>query len=277
MQYLIIAFIALIIGSYTDFKTREVPDWLSYGLVFTGVFLHLLASLIYSEWVLLLKSIAGLAVAAAVAIPMFYLGQWGGGDSKMLMALGSIIGLDFSYSAFLVSLLVNIFLLGAIYGILYGAVLAVRHKNNFWDKFKKVLYEKKNIKLRMALLIVCTLIFVISFFAPSLRIALLLLILVLIISFYLWAFVKAVEKAVMYKLVSPAKLTEGDWIAKDVMVKGRKICGPKDLGVTLKQIRELKRLKVKKILIKEGIPFVPSYLLAFLFTCLFGNILLIFI
>ena len=42
---LIIAFVALIAGSYTDIKKREVPDWISLGLIFVG----LGARLIYSN------------------------------------------------------------------------------------------------------------------------------------------------------------------------------------------------------------------------------------
>lgn len=275
--FLVIALITLIIGTYTDFKTREVPDWLSYGLIFTGVSIHLIYSLITSNWIFLLEGLAGLALAAAIAIPMFYLGQWGGGDSKMLMALGALIGLEFSVKSFLVSLLVNIFLLGAVYGIIYGAVLAISHRDHFFKKFKKVLSEKRNIKLRTGLILFCILLFILSFFANSFRIQILLLILILVISFYLWAFVKAVEKAVMYKFISPSRLTEGDWIAKDIIAKGVRICGPKDLGITKEQIKKLKKLHIPKVFVKEGIPFVPSFLIAFIFAYFLGNILFLFV
>ncbi len=274
---LFIAFIALIIGSYTDFMTKEVPDWVSYSLIFMGIFLHLSYSLIFSDWIILAKGLAGLAVTAAIAIPMFYLGQWGGGDSKMLMALGSLIGLDFSYSSFLLSLMLNIFLIGAVYGVAYGVILAVSHRNNFWEKFKSIISEGKITKLRIAILIVSIMLFIAGIFLKSLRLSLLLLIVVLIFSFYLWVFVKAVEKAVMYKFVSPSKLTEGDWIAKDIIIRGKRICGPKDLGATKEQIIALKKLKIKEVLIKEGIPFVPSYLLALVFTYFWGNVLFLFI
>lgn len=274
---LLIAFIALIIGSYTDFRTKEVPDWLNYGLIFTGVFLHFLYSLIFSNWIVFLKCMAGLALAAAIAFPMFYLGQWGGGDSKMLMALGALIGLDFSYNSFLVSLLVNIFLIGAVYGILYGVVLAIKHRNHFVEKFKKVISERKNVKLRIVLLAVCIVLLILSILLKSFRLPLLMLVLVLVVSFYLWAFVKAVENAAMYRFAKPSQLTEGDWIAKDVIVKGRKICGPKDLGISKNQIKKLKKLNVKNVLVKDGIPFVPSFLLALIFAYFLGNVLFLFI
>ena len=80
----------------------------------------------------------------------------------------------------------------------------------------------------------------------------------------------------MHKLVDPEKLTEGDWIVNDVKVDGKYICGPKDLGIEMQQIKKLialkKRGKIRKVLMKEGIPFVPSFLLAFAVTIFLGNI-----
>ena len=79
------------------------------------------------------------------------------------------------------------------------------------------------------------------------------------------------------ELIPVKKLTEGDWIAKDVVVKGKKICGPKDLGISRKQISRLSKLNIKKVLVKYGMPFVPSFLLAFIITLLWGNIIFWFV
>ncbi|MBI2142083.1 hypothetical protein HYU15_01165 [Candidatus Woesearchaeota archaeon] len=85
----------------------------------------------------------------------------------------------------------------------------------------------------------------------------------------------------MLKYVGPEKLTEGDWIAKDVYVNRKYVCGPKDLGIEKSQIRKLMKYKlqgkIRKVLIKEGIPFVPSFLIAFLLSVKFGNLLLMLI
>ena len=34
---IILALIVLLIASYTDLKTREVPDWLNYSLIFSAL------------------------------------------------------------------------------------------------------------------------------------------------------------------------------------------------------------------------------------------------
>jgi len=101
--------------------------------------------------------------------------------------------------------------------------------------------------------------------------------LIIAISFYLWISIRAVEKISMLKYVEPMKLTEGDWIVKDIVYNGKKIVGPKDLGIEKNQIKILiglyKKGKIRKVLIKEGIPFVPSFFLAFIVTLIFGNLI----
>ena len=80
----------------------------------------------------------------------------------------------------------------------------------------------------------------------------------------------------MLKYVITKELKEGEWIEKEVKINGKYITGPKDLGIAKKKIRLLmnlyKQKKVKKILIKEGIPFVPSFFIAYIVTLIFGNL-----
>ena len=59
----------------------------------------------------------------------------------------------------------------------------------------------------------------------------------------------------MYKYVNPKKLTEGDWIAKNIIIKGKQICGPKDLGISKKQIQKLISLK-KYDLVEVNLPLL---------------------
>src|SRR3989338_1524514 len=80
-----VSFVVLLIGSFTDLRTREVPDWLNYGLVISGVGLNLLFSAVYSTPYFIINSIIGLSIFFGIAYIMFYSGQWGGGDSKMMM------------------------------------------------------------------------------------------------------------------------------------------------------------------------------------------------
>ncbi len=274
------SFIALLIGSVTDLKTREVPDWLNYGLVISGVGLNFLFSAIYSDSSFMINSIIGLLVFFGIAYIMFYAGQWGGGDSKILMGLGAMIGIDASFKTqFLLWFFINALLIGVVYGLLWSIFLVIKNKKKFSREFIKISSEKNIAKAKKGVLAGLILLLAVFFIVDLYYVKMLVLSFAFLIlaTFYLWIFVKAIEKSAMYKLVEPSKLTEGDWIVNDVFVGRQYICGPKDLGIGKRQIRKLielyKKGKVRKILIKEGIPFVPSFFIAFVITLIWGNLL----
>ncbi len=271
--------IALVIASFTDLKTREVPDMLNYGLVFVGLSLNGFLSIAFSDYHFILNSLLGLVICFAIGWLMFYAGQWGGGDSKMLMGLGSVLGLPLAWgSSFLLALLLNILFAGAIYGLLWSIFLAVKNRKKFRSAFIKItkgkIHSIARILIVLALISVPALYFV-RFENSQMLMALLWLILLGPLMYYVWLLVKAVEKSSMLVLQPISKLTEGDWIAKDVFIKGKRITGPKDLGISKAQISLLKKYEkrhlIKKILVKQGIPFIPSFLLALIFTLLWGN------
>jgi Flp pilus assembly protein protease CpaA len=275
---------ALIIGTITDIKTREVPDWVNFGIIFTGIGIRALYSAITFDWMFLVYGLIGLGVAVVIAYIMFYAGQWGGGDAKMLMGLGALIGLPLTFDPFplLLIFLINALLIGGFYALGCSIGLAVIHRKKFVKNFKQLI-SKANLMQKIALGICIVFIILISLLVKEQVIMWLfiLLIVVLYLSIYLMIFIKAVELSAMFKFVEPEKLTEGDWIAKDYFVDGKKICSPKDLGISKKQIRQLinlkKKKKINKIKIKEGFPFVPSFLVAFILSLCFGAWWIIFI
>jgi len=263
-----LSLIVLLIGSITDLKTREVPDWVNYGLIGTGFTVWFLYAIISSEWSFFVNSLIGFGAFFIFALIMFYSGQWGGGDSKMIMGLGALIGLDISFKQFpfILSFFINTLLVGAAYGFIWSFVLAIKNWRAFFKKTKEI-FANRNIVRAKWFILGLIIAYMILFFIMDdylLKLAVSGFILVAILTFYLWIFVKAIEQTCMYKYVAPEKLTEGDWIAKPVKYKGKVICSPKDLGILKKQITLLKRYKIEKVLIKEGIPFVPSFLMAFL-------------
>ncbi len=271
-----ITFLALLIASYTDLKTREVPDWLSYSLIFTGIGLRLIFSVYYNNYSYIIEGIAGLVLFVAIAFLMFYAGQWGGGDSKMLMALGALFGISLDYNSFSISFFINLLLVGAVYGLLYSLYQVL----NNWKAFKKELSKfnfKKHVHYFIILVLALSIIIYFSINDIYLKFIFISWIFFILFTIILWQFVKIVEKACMLKLVNPNILTEGDWIAKEVKYKGNVIAGPKDLGLSKKQIKLLANLynkkKIDKVVLKIGIPFIPSFLIAFIITLIFGNML----
>jgi hypothetical protein len=81
----------------------------------------------------------------------------------------------------------------------------------------------------------------------------------------------------MHKWITPDKITEGDWLMKPVTAGKHKIM-PNKLGLEKQQVNLIKKLyaqkKIKKILVKYGVPFAPAFLLAFIATLIFNNIIL---
>jgi Flp pilus assembly protein protease CpaA len=279
-MFLILAFSLLAVGSYTDIKTREVPDWLSYGGIVLGLVLRGGISLYLGDYSLIVYGAIGFAVFFLIGCAMFYTGQWGGGDSKILMALGALVGINFSLEQITLSFLVNLIMVSAIYSVIWVSVVALKNKNKFIEQLKKDFSEHyKHIKLMFfAGVLATTLIILFLFMSKTdffFKSAIASFTLALWLLYYLFVVVKTVEKACMIRQVAPEKITEGDWIAEEVFVDNKRICGPKDLGIEKEQIKELLRLKsknkIKTVLVKYGIPFVPSFLLAFLVSVLFGN------
>ena len=268
----------------TDVRTREVPDWLTYGLVIFGLGAGLLRSV--TEWSLqpLAFSLAGAALLFAIAYALYLSGQWGGGDSKLLIGIGASLGLPvmlrFPYvglDGFLVSFLANLVVASALYSLICATFFALRRRRRFAGELKKVLKRGK-VPRRVALAVaIALLVFSIAVPHALAKMVAAGAAVILILTAYLWVFSATVERAFMFEWVSPSRLTEGDWVAKDVFSGGRRIAGPKDLGVSKAQIGNLVRLhrekKIGKVLLKTGIPLVPAFLLALLASHFLGNLL----
>ena len=84
-------------------------------------------------------------------------------------------------------------------------------------------------------------------------------------------YAKVVEKNCMYKKINVNKLTEGDWITESIYHKGKLIYNKNSPGVTKQEISIIKRIK-QNVIVKEGIPFIPAFLIAFLVTIIIGNL-----
>ncbi|TAL51891.1 MAG: prepilin peptidase [Nanoarchaeota archaeon] len=279
----------LAIASIIDVKTREVPDFLNYSLIAIGLGVNTLIAIAISNIMIFLQSIAGMVFGFLLGWALYYLGQWGGGDSKLLIGLGAAIGIPFStdfiksgsmiLSSFLVSMLANMIIVGAIYALFIAVFLAATN----WDKMKEPLERlaKKSSRWRIPLQIIILVCIIASaiFFRGFERIMIVSLLLICAVFSHLWIFIKAVEESAMRKWVAPDKLVEGDWVAEPVKIGRKTIVSPKDPGISKEQIKELKKAfeKGKKVLVKEGIPFVPTFFFSFLITAAFGNLILRFI
>jgi len=257
-----ITLIALLVASYSDIRTREVPDWLNYGLIFTAFGIRAIFS-INLGWEIILSGILGFIVCFGFALLFYYTGQWGGGDSKLLMGIGAVIGITFPFndsSWDLLFFFIALLLFGAIFGLLWMVYIAIKKRKVFSLNFKKSISKKKKLHISLAvlslILIVPTIFYI--FLWP--------LILFPLVFFYLLIFVNSVEKSCFINKVKIKNLTEGDWLAEDLKIKNKLVLEKKTLE--LEDLWKLRKLegkgKLTEVLIKEGVPFVPIFLLAYL-------------
>ena len=269
-----------LVASVSDIKTREVPDWLNYSLIFSGFSLRLIYSIYSFRWSYFLYSLLGFGLMFIVGSILYYSKQWGGGDTKLFMALGVLFSTNPSLIntkiPFLILMMVNILIFGALYGVIYGIVIALRNKKSFIKEFKTLNKDKVFNKLKLYLIILAIPIFIINFLLVddvTTKIIIAFLTIPAILYPYLIIFVKAVVKSGMYKKVPVCKLTEGDWVEQDVRIKGRLVYKQKKLGIEKKDIEKLIKYKIKSVLVKEGIPFVPPIFIGLLFSLIIGRII----
>ncbi len=283
---LVLGLLGLIIASIIDLKTREVPDLLNYGLIIVGSAIHILNAIISGNFSALLSTFLGFLALFVIANLMYYSKQWGGGDAKLLMATSimfaqypGVLLKFFSPSLqpfpFQMTLFINLLIVGSVYGLLYTIAIAYRNRKNFSSEFRAMLSDKRLrfTKWLSAILsiVLLALIFIID---RTLISPITIAMLVFVVGFpYLIVFVKAVEKGSMYKMLDVSRLTEGDWVATDITIADRKIYSNKSPGITKQQIQKLKEHHIKRVLVKEGIPFVPSFLISIILTLIFGNLI----
>ena len=83
----------------------------------------------------------------------------------------------------------------------------------------------------------------------------------------LFIYLRAVDKSCMLVYVKPKDLREGDWIGEEIVIKGKEI-GNSVHGLSLEEIKKLLK-RGKSVLIKQGVPFVPVFLIAYIITLFF--------
>ena len=84
---------------------------------------------------------------------------------------------------------------------------------------------------------------------------------------------RSVEKGCMYKQIPVKKLTEGDWVEENVIINKKIIYKKKKEGIEKSDITKLIEAKVQSVLVKEGIPFVPPFLMGIVYSLIFGQII----
>jgi len=251
----------LTISSITDFRRKEVPDFLTNTFILFGILSQLTIFLSTWNWSRLIWVTISSTFSIAVGMLLYFSGIWGGGDVKVLAACALLFGYVGEDELFFLKFFSNFLLVGALYGSVFFLLVFLRN-------FSKISKERKIANFTLIILIFLSSLLFSDFWY-----------MIVMTGFLIWLSLNAdwVENS-MKKYVEIPKLTEGDWLVRPVRY-GRIVVEPRATGLTREDLRKLKKLyrmgRVKKVLIKEGVPFVPAFLVAFILTLIFRDFLVL--
>ncbi len=266
---------------------KEKPIWMqiigSLVLIAAGILYNSLSS----GPVYLSTGFIALGIFFIASLILYYGRVFGGADAKLLMALAFIFAttpsfLNFSYflpvdffgvslcrTSFLMDFITNSLIISLFYGLIFSGIVALRNKKRFSNKFKEVNSKLKWFKI--IFLIFGAFILILGIFQKILIIpAILLLILP-----WFYAFIRSVEQGVLISYKSWDELQEGDWLLEQVRINDKRLKPSAD-GLSKEDILLIKRAG-KKVLIRDGIAYVPVFLLSIIASLLFGNLFLRFL
>ncbi len=211
-----ISFLWIMYASITDLKKREIPNWVSFTLLPIALVIRALVAIIEKQPTYFLYALVAFAIFFILTNLFYYTKVFAGGDTKLLLALSVVFATTpsfakniqlFSFSVlgisepFLLTFLVNIFVLGSVHGLIFSIYTAIKNKK-FVPEFEKTLKKMKSTNFVCWLIALACLIFalfVYNWFFIN-------FIIFLILPF-LYSFIKAAEFSAMIKKIPANKLT----------------------------------------------------------------------
>ena len=95
LYFFLAAILVTGVAGWFDWRTGEIPNWLTFGALGAGLVGHAVAGGLRGGFAdagrSFLFSLAGMAVCAFVPFLLFRSGAIGGGDVKLLAALGALL------------------------------------------------------------------------------------------------------------------------------------------------------------------------------------------
>jgi prepilin peptidase CpaA len=85
---LIVPVVLLMIATWSDLRTREIPDWISVALILIGIAAAAFGWAGIRWWIVL----SGLLLGFLIGLALFRFAKFGGGDAKLIAGIGAILG-----------------------------------------------------------------------------------------------------------------------------------------------------------------------------------------
>src|SRR3989344_5991 len=260
--FLIVFGLIWIIGAVLqDLHRREVDNLWNFSLIGIALAYRAAVSVFGWNYWFLLNGFIGLGVFLLLGNLFYYSRLFAGGDAKLLIALGPILPLSYNWLVNLkiFGIFILLFLIGgSVYALFYSFVLMANNFNTFKKEFSKQFISKSNLILIFLVFAIAWTIFMFFIGEKSL----ILIGFIILLFPILLVFSKSIEEVCLVKEIYSNKLTVGDWLYEDIIVGGRRIKSNWE-GVSKNELRLIKTEYRRKILIKQGIPFTPGFLIGY--------------
>lgn len=246
----LIPIIPLIIASIEDLKKKEVSDSLNYTMILISSSLILLDFFNNFNFNNLINRLLSFIFYLGISYLFLIKKFWGGGDLKITLWLSLFFSKIRDAFLYFIILMIS----GGIIGGLYSVYMVIKNR-------KRIKIE--NLKKKSHIIFLTFPFIIISIFLGNyLMLLLYLFILILFISTVVSEDLFIVERSVN-------ELVEGDWLAEDIIYNGKVIISKEKPYIDKEDIELLKKLKIKKVKIREGIPFVPAFLISYIIYLLY--------
>jgi len=246
-----------------DLKTTNVPDKLCIFMISIGLILNFLTGVFTKDFSYFINSLLFGGLFLGFGLLMYYMGQWGGGDGELLVAVGVLlpnVSLVKTYFPFAISFFINSFFIGAIWSIAFSFYFVYKNpglSKKFFESFKNPV----TFSIALAPLVIS---------AISLNFNLLFSLTFLLISvlFVFYKFSKIIELA-YYRKIPVSQLKVDDMLGEDI--PRLRLYKKHIKGLTNGQVEKIKKAK-RYVVIREGIRYGIVFPLTLLFTLLFGDL-----
>ncbi len=256
------------LAGYLDLKTTEFPGWIPYGIIVSVLIVLGIDGFITNNFSLITNSVFQGLLFLFIGLAFYFSKQWGDGDAWLLGSLGFLLPTRLVFTQangilpFYLVVFFNFLIVCLFYIIVYSIVLGCKNKkvrNLFFLELKKGYKMKVFSIILFSVFCVSAFLYFNTIIMNITTSYLLLFPLLLVCLIVLADYTKLIEKYEFRKRVLTRRLKPGDVVF-----------GGKWKGLT---IQDIKKIKTKYVIVKEGVRLAPVFLLAFLITILFGNLL----
>lgn len=256
----ITVYAALILASFEDLRIREVPFLLSHATIILGVAFAALRSLQTGVLAHVAHSVLGGIIAYTLGYLLYISGQWGGGDVKLFTGIATFIGFNPELPVSFITYVFLVFLTGSIYGLVWSLYNVVVNADDVIPELPHPSIVHVGLTGGAALTVLTSYMVITSPSPTAGLIGSFTLLFIASIVLYVFHHARHIITTVDKET---DELVPGDWLAERVETSQGTISS-RNTGLSVQDIQALRDSTTEAVTVRVGLPFVPSFLFAYL-------------